>query len=206
MGALLLVCALGVASPAAADPELSLEQAEYEVKRLNFRFALKGFFDEELQASLESGLPATLLLRWSLYEKREAWWDRDLVDGHLNFRIYYDLLEASYELFDGRGRSVARCADLARLELELETWRPLAVVLPGSLDPEHNYRLDLEARLEPLPAEEIRDLERWLRGEDSGGRGLLGEINRDAGKLMRRMQGLGERRAAARLELRPVAP
>ncbi len=201
MGALLFLLCLGAASPALAAPELSLERGASEAGRLNFRFALSGFFDEELQASLESGLPATLLLRWSLFEHREAWWDRDLVDGHLNFRIYYDLLESSYELFDGRGRSVARCADLSMLELELEKWRPLSVPLSGSLKSEGRYRIDLEARLEPLPADEIRDLERWLHGGDSERGGLLAGIDAGKNEILRSMRGLGERRAAVSLDL-----
>ncbi len=199
MGALLFVFCLGVASPALASPELTLERSESEATKLNFRFALSGFFDEELQASLESGLPATLLLRWTLFEHRDAWWDRELVDGHLNFRIYYDLLESSYELFDGRGRSVARCADLSMLELELEKWRPLSVTLPGSLKRDGRYRLDLEARLEPLPADEIRDLERWLHGRDSDDSGLLGGVGAGKDRIVRSLQGLGQRRANAAL-------
>lgn len=207
VGVLLGLFLLSWAAVALAEPRLSLEETAPGEARPHFRFALTGFFDDELRENLESGLPATLLLRWSLEEIRDTWFDRDLADGHLHFRIYYDLLETRYELIDGRGRSISVCENMDELESVLSEWRPLPVPLPGPLKAGGRYLLGVEVRLEPLPADEIRDLERWLRGDDAGKRGgVLKGISGGADRVLRRMKGLGERSAEASLELTPPAP
>lgn len=206
-GVLLGLFFLLLCGTASAEPRLSLEETAPGEAQPRLRFALSGFFDEELRENLESGLPATLLLRWRLDEVRDSWWDRDLADGHLHFRIYFDILESRYELIDGRGRAIADCGNLDELEAVLGEWRAFPLPLPGPLKDGGRYLLSVEARLEPLPADEIRDLERWLKGDDARGhRGVLGGISGGADRMLRRMKGLGERSAEASLELTPPSP
>lgn len=203
IGVLLAVSALLAAGPARAAPSLRLSPPELTGDQLRLEFALSGFFDEELRESLETGLPATLILRWRVLEPRVLRRDRELAVGLQLFRIYYDLLEGGYELFDARGRSVALTADLDALEARLAEARSLRIRLERAPRPGRDCRVELEARLEPLPADEIRDLERWLRGRGEEGGGLLRGLPGGADALLRRLSGPGARRATAEALLSP---
>jgi hypothetical protein len=198
-GLTLLGLALATARPAAAEPVLSLGAASLSGAALEVEVSLSGFVDEDLRKSLEAGLPAALLLRWRLWEQRDGWWDRELASGLLRQRIFYDVLEARYALFDARGRRVALCADARALAAELATPRRLSLSLPGALPAGLAVELEIEARLEPLTSEELRELEQWLAGGEAKGQpGLLGGFRGGSERFLRRMAGLGSRQAKAR--------
>lgn len=206
-GVLLVLLMLLSPLAARAEPELRLRRPGPQDAAGQPSFTLAGFLDGELRESLESGLPATIILRWSLRESRDGWWDRRVDQGFQLYRIYHDLLESTFELFDARGRSVALCADLEELETALAQWRALTLPDALDLDSRRRYRLQVEVRLEPLPADEIRDLERWLRGSEADRRqGILGGLSSGADQLLRRMSGLGDRRAEAVVEFGPEDP
>lgn len=197
--ALLALCL--AAATAAAAPSLRMGVPEPWGEGLRVDIALRGFLDDELRESLSAGLPVTLFLRWRLFESRENWWDRELAAGLLSERIYCDLLEGSYTLFDARGRRAAVCADLAALEDALGAPRPLHLALPGPLPADRRFVLELEARLEPVSDEELAALERWVAGEDGGRSGLLGDLTGRSEELLRRMAGFGGRSASVRSEI-----
>ncbi|MBM4116997.1 DUF4390 domain-containing protein [bacterium] len=195
----LAVAAAFAAPPAAAAPALALGEARLAGRELSAEIALAGFVDERLQADLEAGLPAALLLRWRLWERRAGWPDRALADGLLRERIFYDLLEARYTLFDARGRPRARCADAAALAEALAAPRRLAFALPAAVPAGRALELEIEARLEPLTREELQELERWLAGgEGRGAGGLFGGLRGGPERLLRRLAGLSSRQASAR--------
>jgi len=187
------------ARPAAGEPVLLLTGARLAGAELQVEVALEGFVDDELQESLDAGLPAALLLRWRLYERRQGWWDRELAGGLLRQRLFYDVLEARYTLFDARGRRLAHCADARALATELAKPRAQTLLLPALLPAGVSVELAIEARLEPLTAAELAELERWLAGGDArGAPGLLGGLRGGSERLLRRMAGLSSRQAQAR--------
>jgi hypothetical protein len=198
-GFALALAALALAGPAAGEPLLSLSAARLAGPELKVEVALAGFVDEELQESLDAGLPAALLLRWRLWERRDGWWDRELASGLLRQRLFYDVLEARYTLFDARGRRLAHCADAKALAAELGQPRAQTLLLPAALPAGVVVELEIEARLEPLTAAELRELEQWLAGGDArGAPGLLGGLRGGSERLLRRMAGLSSRQASAR--------
>ncbi len=202
---LLAGLALAAARPAAAAPALHLTAAQLVGSELKVEIALEGFVDADLQASLDAGLPAAIFLRWRLWECRDGWWDRELADGLLRQRLVYDVLEARYTLFDARGRRLAHCADTQALAGELRRPRPQTLLLPAALPAGVRVELEIEARLEPLTAAELRELEQWLAGGDAGGApGLLGGLRGGSERLLRRMAGLGSRQASARCAVERV--
>ncbi len=197
--------ALGGARPAVGEPTLQLGPARLAGAALEVEVALAGFVDADLQESLDAGLPAALLLRWRLFERRQGWWDREVANGVLRQRLFYDVLEARYTLFDARGRRLAQCADAGALAAELGKPRAQTLLLPAGLPAGVAVELEIEARLEPLTAAELRELEQWLAGGDArGAPGLLGGLRGGSERLLRRMAGLGSRQARARCAVERV--
>ena len=197
--------ALAAVRPAAAEPVLHLAAARLAGAELKVELALEGFVDDALQESLDAGLPAALLLRWRLWERRDGWWDRELAGGLLRQRLFYDVLESRYTLFDARGRRLAQCADAQALAAELGKPRAQTLLLPAGLPAGVAVELEIEARLEPLTAAELRELERWLAGGDvRGAPGLLGGLRGGSERLLRRMAGLSSRQARARCAVERV--
>jgi hypothetical protein len=196
--ALLALCL--TAATSAAGPSLRMATPEPRGETLRVKVALDGFLagDDELRESLSAGLPVTVFLRWRLLESRDNWWDRELTAGLVSERIYCDLLEGSYTLFDARGRRAAVCADLAALADALAAPRTLLLPLPGPLPAGRRFVLELEARLEPVSDEELAALERWVAGDGGGRSGLLGDLTGRSEELLRRMAGFGGRSASAR--------
>jgi len=202
---LLAGLALAAARPAGAAPALHLTAAQLAGSELQVEIALEGFIDADLQESLDAGLPAAIFLRWRLWECRDGWWDRELADGLLRQRLVYDVLEARYTLFDARGRRLAHCADAQALAGELRRPRPQTLLLPAALPAGVRVELEIDARLEPLTAAELRELEQWLAGDDArSAPGLLGGLRGGSERLLRRMAGLGSRQAVARCAVERV--
>jgi hypothetical protein len=198
----LSAASLGLPAARAGEAALALQAPELVEGALLVRFTLSGIFDEDVRASLDTGLPATLAFRWQLWQEREGWWDRGLEAGGAWYRIFYDVLERRYQLFDASGRRVAGCATLDEVDAELCREQGLRVPLPRGIRPDRRYFLELEARLEPLDVNEIRDLEGWLGGSmrESGSRGLMTGASRYAVGMLKKMAGMGSRRAQARSE------
>ena len=129
---------------------------------------LTGMISGEVLDALQSGLPATVIFEWQLWWDRDGWWDKRVDTGATFYRIYYDVLQTRYDVFDHRGRLLLSAETPAAVEacfrqqpgLELREFPP---VLADRL-----YYIDLVARIEPLDEEEIRDLEDWLRGDEDG--------------------------------------
>ncbi len=204
-GAILLGIALilPAAQALAADsPVLVLEAPALEEGHLLVGYRLTGLFDDEIESSLESGLPATLVFRWRLWRQRNGWPDRRLATGGTLHRVYYDVLEDRYEVFNDAGRSVASCADVSEVESLLCGKGELVVDTPAPLRAGRIYFIELEVLLEPVDSDEIRGLEDWLSGTREGekGRRVFSGVSRYAEGFLRRMAGLGSRSAWARSE------
>ena len=198
----LLLLALLAPSPASAasDPQLSLGSPVRVEGALQVSLTLHGIFDREIAAALESGLPATLALRWQLQEKKALWGTRTHTTGSTWYRILYDVLEKRYDVFDATGRHVASCATLEEVNVALTVARGIHINLSAALRSDRIYFVELEARLEPLAAGEIEGLESWLHGDpedsrrDQHSRGL----SRYALGLMKDIVGMGARSAEAK--------
>ncbi|MBN2171017.1 MAG: DUF4390 domain-containing protein [Candidatus Krumholzibacteriota bacterium] len=201
-----LAALLAAAGPAFASPSLTLGAPAWQGDSLLVDVTLAGFFDEEVAAALSAGLPATLAVEWRLWQERALWPDR-LVDAELlRFRVFFDVLEERYDVFDDAGRQVAHCADVAEVAATLCDRRRLVIRPRPRLSPAGHYTLQVSAELEPLDPREIRGLEGWLHGTDrEGERGILPGISRASTEMLTRMTGLGRRRMEERASI-PAAP
>ena len=193
-----LVLGLVSALPCLASPSLEIRALEQREGHLAVTYLLTGLFDAEIQAALESGLPATLAFRWQLFHDRPGRRNEREAMGLALLRIYYDVLEDRYTIFGSDGRSIASCKAAAELEAALRETGELRLPLGRRLQADRIYYLELEARLEPLDPDEIRDLEGWLRG--GGDEDPLSGVSRYAEGALKRLAGLGSRQAKARSE------
>ena len=157
---------------AKADPStdlrLVLGMPRLEEAEVVLDLRVTGLFTEDMREVLESGLPATLSFEWELWRHRASWWDRRVLSGGLYYRIFYDVLEETYDLIDSKGRSIASCATIEEVEAVLCLDQVLE--LSGAIDllATHRYYTGVEARLEALDEEELRKLEFWLQGDERG--------------------------------------
>lgn len=196
LGLLLVVSVL----PALADEDASLTIGPPIVDdgMLSFELELSGLFGGDAVEALHSGLPATVVVQWSLWRQRSGWWDDQIVSGSTFFRVYYDVLEQRYDLFDRSGRPLAGGQDLTEIENALCRRRGLTTVLVENLDPKASYVIEVLARLEPLDDEQIAQLEAWARGERERDKPFLSAVSRRAVGWLKKRVGPEARSAWAR--------
>lgn len=148
-------------------------------------------FGLELDESLRSGLPARLEVDLILFERRSALWDREVTRASWTVSVIFDLLDERYSVLDAAGSLLLETADLVEVEefaAGLELW-PLCTLDEVAADRVHYLGVDF--RVEPLSIEEVRDLERWLRGNVRQGRRLSDVPGQLVGILRSRL-GLGD--------------
>ena len=186
-----------------AEAEVHLGQPYRDGDAVWADYAVSGLFDEEIRAALESGLPATLIFEWHLWRQRSGWWDSHVTGDQVLYRIFFDILEERYDVFDGAGRGVFTSEDLSKVEAALCAGQRIELTAASRLERRHEYYVEMKARLVPLDPEEMRDLEGWFRGTlgDEGGGNVLSSISEQVAGLLKNMVGLGSRTAWARSEL-----
>lgn len=197
--ALIAFFVLPGAARAAVDVTVSAEDG---IVYVDARFT--GVFDEELDASLRSGLPARVAIELVLWEQRSGLWDREAARGQWQVNVVFDVVEASYRVFDERGRIVVETGDLAEVEefvAGIELW-PMCDF--EDIQPDRDHYLGLRFTIEPLTVEEVRDLERWLRGNVREG-GRLRDVPGQLVGILRSRLGLGAQTERGRSpDFRPV--
>ena len=61
-------------------------------------FTVNDCFTLEMDNAIESGLKTTFTFFVKLYEKRDLWWDREMVDLEVSHAIKYDSLKRTYDV------------------------------------------------------------------------------------------------------------
>jgi len=204
---ILTVVAIGIplgVSPACAqdtaDPALEIGTAYIRNEILSFDLEVSGLFGGSTIEALHSGLPATVIVQWGILRHRSGWWDDKVVSGSTFFRVFYDVLEQRYDLFDRTGRSMVSSDELATIENALCRRRGLSTVRAERLDQDATYRVEVLVRLEPLDEQEISDLEAWARGQGDRDKPFLSSVSRRAIGWLKDMVGPEARSAWARSE------
>jgi len=150
-----------------------------------------GLFGVSLAESLRSGLPARVRVDLLLFEEKVALFDREVLRDSWTVSVLFDLIEEEYSVLDAAGEVLMDGADLADVEefvCAVDLW-PLCDLEAVELD--RNHYLGVEFRVEPLSIEEVRDLERWLRGNVRQGARLRDVPGRLVG-MLRSQLGLGD--------------
>ena len=182
------------------EPTLTIGDPYDRNGALCFDLEVSGLFGGEAAEALHSGLPATVIVQWGIWRHRNRWWDDEIVSGSTFYRVFYDVLEERYDLFDRSGRALASSADLDEIEQALCRQRGLTTVRTDRLDKDAQYVIEVLARLEPLDEQEIEGLEAWARGSRDGSRekSFLSGISRGAKGWLKNFVGPEARSAWAR--------
>jgi len=163
------------------------------------RFTVAGTMDGSEGSALGEGIPATLTLVVDLWRVRSGWWDSLVHTQTLAYRFRRDLLDGRYRVLDPEGRAVG-FPDPDALERYLA--RPHEIVLgPAAGFPaERRYYLTVKAIVRPLRLDDLEEIDAWLNGEVTAGRGgggILG-LPKTLAALMVDLSGLGDRSSVGR--------
>ncbi len=188
---ILLILGLAPASLRAASVEVVRAEG-----RLWVSFRVDDLFGEGVWSSLRSGLPCRIRQRASLWQRRSALWDRRVAELREEYRIVYDLIDETYDLFDVEGLLESEL-DPPEITERMSAMPFTPLVEESILLSSQHYYVTVEVEVQPLSVEEVRDLERWLSGSLRGGSGL-GRISSQVIGLFKSQVGLGERRRGAR--------
>ncbi len=153
----------------APDPELNLGRPEIHDGKVVLDVQLRGFFKRETLGSLESGVPATLVFQWCLYRERIGWRDQMVREGEIRNRIFFDVLEEQYHLFNHQGRPLGACDAISGLREVLCRREAMVLATASGLLENERYYVEMIASLEILSDEQVRGFEGWLLGERDTG-------------------------------------
>jgi len=161
-------------------------------------FRLSGVV-EEGEKTLGQGIPATLTLVVDLWRDRSGWWDSMVHSQAYIYRFRRDVWSGTYELLDPARNSVTLGGpDALRAYLERVHEVPLGVA--GRFERGKDYYLTVRAILKPIDLNDLEEVNAWLNGdvtEGRGGGGLLG-IPKSLANLAVDLSGLGDKSATGR--------
>lgn len=162
-------------------------------------FRATGIFDDDVERALRSGLPARVRLVVELWSAA-GWFDSFLLDHRSEHRVLFDVLDERYDVIDDAGEVVLRSPARREIADWLQRVEDLPLCLVEELDPDEKHYVAVKIRLEPLTLEEMRDLERWLRGNlgAEGDESMLTRVSRQLFGVLKGRVGLGERDADGR--------
>jgi len=201
---LCLALVLAASAPALAQappaPRLELGTPEVAAGGVGVDVTVAHLLEGEVLDALEAGLPATLLIEWRLWRERSGWWDVSVDRGADYLRIRFDVLSNRFSVFDARGRHLHGAADPAEVERALSRHLRLDIAPEKALEPGRNYVVEAMVRIEALDAEQVLNLEAWLRGDVGDGRSMLSGLSRRATGWLKKMVEPDSRRAWAESE------
>jgi hypothetical protein len=178
----LLLLALGLATAAqAADPLLSVYRIFNEENNLCLDFHLKGVIDDDLLTSVQNGIPALLSYRVDVWLDRPRWYDKLVLTVQYAYKIHYDNWDTIYrvtEITEG-GSDESEADNKAELVHAVCNQSATCVCPMASLNRERNYYITIEAEIQSLSVERVREIDSWLGGSDEVDKsqgGLLGFV------------------------------
>ena len=192
----LLVCVAGWAhADDVRSPQLEVGKPYLQGDNVRLEFSVSGLINDEVLEALHSGLPATIVFEWCIWQRRDGWWDRPINSGATFFRVFYDVLQNRHDVFDHRGRLLASSEDHRGIEQAVSGGPDLKLVLASELHADERYFVEVLARIELLDEEEVKNLEDWLSGPDSGKNGfnLVGMLSDRVTKVLNGIVGPDER-------------
>lgn len=199
----LILCAAGW-SHADGDggPRLDVGKPYLQGAHVRLEFNVSGLISGEVLEALHSGLPATIVFEWRIWQRRDGWWDRPVNSGATFYRVFYDVLQNRHDVFDHRGRLLASSEDHEGIERAVSSGPDLKLVAAGKLQPKETYFAEVLARIELLSEEEVKNLEDWLSGPDGEGNGfnLVGMLSKRVTKVLDGIVGPNNRTLISRTE------
>lgn len=172
LGLLLIPVLLLILFPAVARaqvPVLKLGQPRIQEGTVTVDVELRDFLNKASLASLQSGLPATLVFQWTVRQNREGWRDLKVATGSVRNRIFFDVLEEQYHLFNHQGRPLGACDAISGIAQALCRREDMVLVGVGTLKKGAEYYVEMEVSLEILNDQQVRGFEDWLLGDGTEG-------------------------------------
>ncbi len=152
MVALLVAWLLGVGTPARAADRIAVTSGQLTlvVEGGEPGVTLDADFDFELPYVLEDavnrGIALYFVIDFELYRERWYWFDRQLAQRTLTYRLSYSALTRQYRL--ARGSLALPFDSLAEALNSLRRVRGWKVLERGTLRPDEDYRAQLRMRLD----------------------------------------------------------
>lgn len=160
----MVVLLLVLADPAHAFKLTSIRPARDAGRQLWVEVRLEDPIEKGVEKSLQSGMPATLMLHAELWRRRDGWFDRMERAVDATFRMHYDAWSDTWRL-SRPGEPVVELGSLNELELALSRTLALNVASLARYRPDVPCYLVVTASFRPLNVEDVEEVERWLSGE-----------------------------------------
>ena len=172
------------------DPRLELGAPSVRGDNVYLGVAVISLLRGEVLDALHTGLPATIVFEWRIWQRRSGWWDRHISSGATFQRVFYDVLQNRYDVFDHRGRPIAFSDSLPEIERAISNRPGLKLAAASELRADRTYYVEVRARIELLDDEEVGRLKEWLAGPDRENKGfdivesLSGRLSRALGNMV----------------------
>jgi len=185
-----------------SDPRLELGKPYLEGKFVRLQIAVSGLIGDEVVEALHSGLPATIVFEWRIWQRRDGWWDRPVSGGTTFYRVFYDVLQNRFDVFDAHGRRLASSDNPRGIEQAVSEGPDLKLVGNEELSADGRYYAEMLARIKLLDEEEVKNLEDWLSGPDrqENGFNLVGMLSDRLTKVLDGIVGPGNRTVMGKTE------
>jgi hypothetical protein len=178
----LLSAVVFYASVCTSQPLLSILSLYSEDGHLCVDFYLKNALETETLASIKNGVPALLSYKVEVWEDKANWYDKLVSTFTYSYKIAYDNWDTLFAIDavsqgrqeTGKARNVA---DLIHMVCNQKKFQTCSI---SHLNRDASYYVTIQAAIQSLSAERVREVESWLGGGDSGGGreagGLLGFV------------------------------
>ena len=143
---------------------LRIERIMSSESDLLIDIAADHLIDGATAASLEDGVPVTLVYEIEVWRNRSTWFDHYEAGRLLVFKLQLDAWDEVYVLKDSEGNEQT-LSDLDAVRTALARRTGVAVAPISTIAPQEHYYLIVNAALKPLTVEDMDELEGWLAGE-----------------------------------------
>jgi hypothetical protein len=165
-----LLLSLAVAAPLHASEDIELHSFSVSERGGKFEFSARAIVppDEDVRASLATGVTINLGLQAVVEKKSKYWFDETVLNLKVNRELSWNALSERYVLrFDddepeaGRQQTFAAFEDALAAAGVVENW---PVVTKAELDPDSTYKFSMRASLRRgrMPST-LRELTKWTR-------------------------------------------
>ncbi len=182
----------------AETPSLELSQPVRVESQVEMDFKLLNMFDDDLLATLKSGLPAIFTFRWTIWQERSGQRDLEASTGRIHYRIFFDVLEEDYNIFNVQGRPLAACETLLGVESVVCNQEGLVLAESSALSHDNSYHVEMEVIIEAIGDDQVRGFENWLRNRtdvpEEEENSLTAGLNSVFRGLIRNIAGIQDRR------------
>lgn len=114
-------------------------------------FTVDNCFTAEMVRAIESGLPTTFTFLVQLNERREFWWDRNIIEHKVRHTVRYDQLKDLYELrLSEDTEEMIMVKDFDEAKQIMSEIVALEVINLSELNRGIRYRLRLKAEMEKI--------------------------------------------------------